>query len=105
MTELLATAGPIVTSNLYASALKIKVPPQTGKMMVHLKEQDVDVVDWKILGSIDDANYSEEMAEAEVAQDGFDVHEVTKAWLYVDVQVKSAVENNSGEIAVAISGG
>ncbi len=105
MTELIATAGPTVTSNLYASALKIKVPPQTSKMMVHLKEQDVDVVDWKILGSIDDRNYSEEMAEAEVAQDGFDVHEITKAWLYVDVQVKSAVEDFSGEIAVAISGG
>jgi hypothetical protein len=102
---LLATAGPVATGNDYASALKIKVPPQTGKMMVHLKEQDTDVVDWKILGSIDDENYSEEMSEAEVAQDGFDVHEITKAWLYVDVQVKSAVAENPGLVSIAISGG
>jgi hypothetical protein len=73
--------------------------------MVHIKEQDVDVVDWKILCSIDDENYSEEMAEAEVAKDGFDVHEIAKAWLYVDVQVKSAVPEAPGSVSIAISGG
>jgi hypothetical protein len=105
LTELIASVGPVATGDAYASVLTFKVPQQTGKMMVHLKEHDTDVVDWTILGSIDNVNWSEEMAEAEVAQDGFDVHEVTKAWLYIDVQVKSAVAEAAGSVSVAVSGG
>jgi hypothetical protein len=102
--ELIAYAGPIETTDAYATALKVKLLPQTSKAMVHIKELDVNDVDWKILGSIDDDIYFEEMAEAEVTQDDSDVHEVTKAWIYLDIQVKSAVSNNSGEIAIAVSG-
>jgi hypothetical protein len=102
--ELIAYAGPIETTDAYATALKIKLPPQISKAMVHIKELDVNDIDWKIRGSINDDIYFEEMAEAEVSQDDSDVHEVTKAWIYLDVQVKSAVSNNSGEISVAISG-
>jgi hypothetical protein len=102
--ELIAYAGPIETTDAYATALKVKLLPQTSKAMVHIKELDVNDVDWKILGSIDDDIYFEEMAEAEVTQDNSDVHEVTKAWIYLDIQVKSAVSNNSGEIAIAVSG-
>jgi hypothetical protein len=102
--ELIAYAGPIETTDAYATSLKVKLPPQINKAMVHIKELDVNDIDWKILGSIDDDIYFEEMAEAEVSQDDSDVHEVTKAWIYLDVQVKSAVSNNSGEISIAISG-
>jgi len=104
MTDLVASAGPITTGDAYASALKVRVPAQMSKLMVHIKENNVNDVDWKILGSIDDVIVFEEMGEDAVSQDGSAVHEITKAWIYVDVQVKSAVGDNSGEIAVAISG-
>jgi hypothetical protein len=104
MPELIAYAGPIETTDAYTTALKVKLPPQISKAMVHIKELDVNDIDWKILGSIDDDIFFEEMAEAKVSQDDSDVHEVTKAWIYLDVQVKSAVSNNSGDISVAISG-
>jgi len=102
--ELIAYAGPIETTDAYATALKVKLPPQISKAMAHIKELDVNDVDWKILGSIDDSIYFEEYAEATVSKGDSDVHEVTKAWIYLDIQVKSAVSNNSGEIAIAISG-
>jgi hypothetical protein len=104
MPELIAYTGSIETTDAYATALKVKLPPQISKAMVHIKELDVNDIDWKILSSIDDDIYFEEMAEAEVSQDDSDVHEITKAWIYLDVQVKSAVSNNSGEIAIAVSG-
>jgi hypothetical protein len=102
--ELIAYAGPIETTDDYATALKVKLPPQISKAMVHIKELDVNDIKWKILGSIDDSIYFDEMEEATVSKGDSDVHEVTKAWIYLDVQVKSAVSNNSGDISVAISG-
>jgi len=105
LTELIASVGPVATGNAYASALTFKVPGQTGKMMVHAKEQNVNAIKWMILGSIDNANWSEEMAEASIGKNGFGVHEITKAWLYVDVQVKSAVAETAGSVSVAVSGG
>jgi hypothetical protein len=104
MTELIASVGPVATGDAYASVLQFKVPSQTSKMMIHLKEQDTDAVTWKILGSIDNVNFSEEMAEEEVLEDGFDTHEVTKAWLFIDVQVKSTVPESPGSVSVAVSG-
>jgi len=104
MPELIAYTGPIETTDAYTTALKAKLPPQISKAMVHIKELDVNDIDWKILGSIDDRIYFEEKAEATVTKGSSDAYEVTKAWIYLDVQVKSTVENNSGEIAIAVSG-
>ena len=102
--ELIAYAGPIETTDNYATALKIKLLPQTSKAMVHIKELNVNDIDWKILGSIDDSIYFEEMTDTSVTKNDSDAHEVTKAWIYLDIQVKSTMSNDSGEIAVAVSG-
>jgi hypothetical protein len=102
--ELIAYTGTIETTDNYVTALKAKIPPQISKAMVHIKKLDVNDIDWKILGSIDDDIYFEEMSEAEVSQDDSDVHEVTKAWIFLDIQVKSTVSNTSGDISVAVSG-
>lgn len=105
MTELLASVGPVTSATDYASALKLHVPPQTSKMMVHIKEDNVNAIKWTILGSIDDVFYSEEMAEASILKDGFDVHEITKAWCYIDVIIKSTVKDVHGKALIAVSGG
>jgi uncharacterized protein YchJ len=104
MGELIASAGPVATEDAYASVLKVKVPPQISKLLVHIKENDTDDVDWKILASCDDVTYFEELAEEEVLQDGSSFHEVSKAWLYLDIQVKSAVAEAPGSVSVSISG-
>jgi hypothetical protein len=104
LTELISQANAVTSATAYASALKFKVPPQTGKMMIFIKELGVNSITFKVLGSVNDVDYEDETAEEAVLDDAFDTVEVTKAWLYIDVQIKSTVENSNGKVNIAVSG-
>jgi hypothetical protein len=103
MTELISQATAVTSATAYASALKFQVPPQTGKMMVYIKELGVNSITYKVLGSVNDVDYEDEVEEAALTNT-FATHEITKAWRFIDVQIKSTVEDSNGQVNIAVSG-
>lgn len=101
---MLGSVGPVTTGTDYASAFKLKVPPQTSKMMVSLKENNTNAIKYKVLVSVDNVTYEEEKSETAVGKNGSASVEIPEAWLYVDIQVKTSVPPNNGKVTVAISG-
>jgi hypothetical protein len=84
--------------------LKIEVPSQITKVLVHLKEQNVNAVKYKILASADDVTYEILKDETSLAKNG-SVHETCDdPWRFFDVQIKSAVAGIHGTVKATIAG-
>ena len=93
------------TTNAYVSALKVQVPTQMQKVMLHLKENNVNAVKYRVLGSMDDSVYEEVIAEATLAKNGsIKLDAITDPWPYLDLQIKASVEDAQGSVTAHCSG-
>jgi len=97
----------VATANDYAVLISLKVPPQIGKLLFHLQEENKNAVLYKIEGAQDeDFVYAQELkAETLLAKDGVaDPESLTDPWLFVRVLHKAAVAESQGETSCIISG-
>jgi hypothetical protein len=107
MTEKIKEALNVATTNDYAVLISLKVPPQIGRLLFHLQEENVNAVLFKIEGAQDeDFVYVKELkAETLLAKDGVaDPETLTDPWLYVRVLHKAAVAESQGKTSCIISG-
>jgi hypothetical protein len=107
MAEKIKEALSVATTNDYAVLIAFKVPPQTGKLLFFLKEENTNAVLFKIEGAMDENFvYAEELrAETLLAKDGVAESEsLTDPWLYVRVLHKAAEEDAQGKTSCIISG-
>jgi hypothetical protein len=92
------------STNNYTSILKTEVPSQITKVLFHLKEQNVNVVKYKILASADDVTYETLKDETGLLKNG-SVYEICEdPWRFFDVQIKSAVAGIHGNVKATVSG-
>ena len=91
------------TTNNYASALKLKLGASADRLTVHIKENNVAAVRWKVLSSLDDVVYETIRDEEIVLQNGSDYDTLTDLWRYVDVQVISNVVDVPGVVTIYVS--
>jgi hypothetical protein len=106
MGDLVATGT--VTSNVdntYHSALLQKLPTQCSSFIVALKEQDVNALKYKILGTADGLTWWEEKAETVLAKNGSYSQIISNPWVLLDIQVKASVGGSQGTVKVDIAGG
>ena len=85
----------------------VKVPPQIGKLLLYLKEENTNAVLFKIEGAQDENFvYAKELkAETALAKDGSAEPEtLTDPWLFVRVLHKAAEEDAQGKTSCIISG-
>jgi hypothetical protein len=107
MTEKIKEALNVATTDDYAVLLSVKVPPQIGKLLFFLKEENANAVLFKIEGAQDESFvYVKELkAETLLAKDGVaDPETLTDPWLYVRVLHKAAVAEAQGKTSCIISG-
>jgi hypothetical protein len=106
MVEKIKQVSNIVTTNDYATLISIKVPSQINKLLFYLKEEDLNIVLFKIEGAQDeDFVYAEELkAETLLAQNGSFFETLSDPWLFVRVLVKAAEEDTQGAVSCIISG-
>jgi hypothetical protein len=107
MTEKIKEALNVATTDDYAVLLSVKVPPQIGKLLFFLKEENANAVLFKIEGAQDESFvYVKELkAETLLAKDGVaDPESLKDPWLYVRVLHKAAVAESQGLTSCIISG-
>jgi hypothetical protein len=107
MTEKIKEALNVATTDDYAVLLSVKVPPQIGKLLFFLKEENASAVLFKIEGAQDESFvYVKELkAETLLAKDGVaDPESLKDPWLYVRVLHKAAVAESQGLTSCIISG-
>ena len=104
MTELIGTKPAHATTSAYVSALKVKVPPHIKGLLIHLAEDNVNAVKFKILGSSDDSRYEMLKGDTIIAKNGSTYETLTDAWLWVDIQVKDSVAETHGSVTVNVTG-
>ncbi|MFA5306657.1 MAG: hypothetical protein WC365_04355 [Candidatus Babeliales bacterium] len=101
------------SANAYASVFtnKPRTDAKDGTNVVfHCKENNVNAVTLKFLGSNDGTNFEtledeDGTTEFAVSKNGSEYHTVTDAWLYLDVQVKSTVAETHGSITIVVTQG
>jgi hypothetical protein len=86
--------------------ISVKVPPQIGKLLIYLKEENTNAVLFKIQGAQDeDFTYAEELkAETSLAKNGSTYETLSEPWLYVRVLHKAAVADTQGKTTCIVSG-
>ena len=97
----------VTTTNDYAVLISLKVPPQIGKLLIHLQGENENAVLFKIEGAQDENFvYAKELkAETLLVKDGVADPETLKdPWLYVRVLHKAAVAESQGSTSCIISG-
>lgn len=94
------------TTNSYADLIKVKLAQTKtlGKFLIWLKENNVNAIKFKILGSQDDTNYEELKAETVLAKNASTFELVAWPWLYVKVQHKADSGGSQGKTTCIISG-
>ena len=100
------------SANTYASVFggMVRTGAAAKKWVIRVKENDVNSVTYKILGSIDGTN-TETLGDGDgsgstgeyALDDATAYHTLTDAWPYIDVQVKSTVGGSHGSITAEIS--
>lgn len=92
------------TTNDYASIVKVKLPTNMKRFLIHWKELNVNAALIKILASPDDVTYETIKAETALAKNGSSYETLEDPWTWIDVQVKSAVAETHGSVKVYITG-
>jgi hypothetical protein len=103
--ELIGTISAQPSTNAYVSAVLVKVPPHTTKLLIHIVEKNVNAITYKVLGQSRASGTTEELlAPKAIAKAGSDWQTLEDAWLYVDVQIITTVNPNHGSVDVDILG-
>lgn len=95
----------LTSTDDYVSILKLQLYSQTKKVLIHLKEGNVNAVKYKILASNDDITYETLLAETVLAKNGSDYQVVDDPWNFIDIQFKASVGASQGSLKVCVSGG
>lgn len=96
------------STNTYASVFAkplISNVDQLSNFVIQYKENNVNAVTLKFLGSNDGTNWQTIGVETPVPKNGMDYEVITDAWLYFDVHVKSTVTDAHGNITVIVTQG
>lgn len=91
------------STNNYVSVYKVS-DSHSRHIAISIKENNVNALLYKVLGSLDDVTFHELLAETSLAKNGSDYQTIEGAWRYIDVQIKSAVAETHGNATVLISG-
>jgi hypothetical protein len=106
MTEKIKEVSSIDTTNDYATLVSIKVPSQTSKLLIHLKEENTNAILYKIQAAQDEdfSNTEDLEAETSLAKNGSVYETIGEPWLFVRVLHKAAVADAQGKTSCVISG-
>jgi hypothetical protein len=99
--DLLGQVSQIVSTNAFASALKIKTS-FANKLLIHLKEHNTNDIRYKILGSMDDVVYETLVASTLLATNTSAYETLTDPWEYLDVQIIDNVGGTHGKLDCTI---
>ena len=101
MTEVIGNVTAAIAAAGYVSALKIQVPPHITNLLIHIVENNVQSVYYKILGQTR-AGGEEQVLKAQtlIAQDGSTWETLSDPWLYVDVQILDGAGHGSVNIDI-----
>lgn len=91
------------STNSYATVCKVN-DLHSRNILVSIKENNVNAIKYKILGSLDDVTYHELQAETVVTKNGSGYKSFSDAWRFIDVQIASNVAETHGNATVVISG-
>ena len=98
----------VATTDDYAVLVSLKVPPQIGKLLFYLQEENTNAVLFKIEGAQDEnfVYVKELKAETLLAKDGVaEPESLSDPWLFVRVLHRAAVAEAQGKTSCIISGG
>lgn len=82
-----------------------RIPTQAPTVIVTLKEQNVNAIKFKVLGSADGDVWWTEKSETVIGKGAGDFAVVTNPWVFLDVQVKASVGGSQGTVKVDVAGG
>lgn len=101
--HILGSCSDVASTATFASALKIKVH-FTGKMLIQLKEDNTNAIDYQILASMDDTDWFTLKASTTIAKNGSAYETLTDPWTDLDVQIKDTVPAAHGKLDCIIGG-
>lgn len=108
MPELIKDALAVASVSGYISAClvgsSLLVPPRGSKVIIHIKEKNVNAVKWKILGTVDGSIYEEVAAEQTLGKAASDYEVIDDPWLGYDVQIKDSVGGSHGSVDIHVTG-
>lgn len=111
MPEILNT-GTATSANAYADLVEVTVPDSITQLAFKIRENDVNAIKYKILGSLDGTNYDDEIkAETVVNKNANDKvlpsdtgSLCADPWLKVKVQIASNVADTHGNVTATVVG-
>jgi len=106
MTSKIKAVSSVATTNNYAAAITVAVPPQISKILIYLKEENTNAILFKIQGAQDENfTYAEDLkSETTLAKNGSTYETLTEPWLFIRVLHKAASEGSQGKTTCIISG-
>lgn len=108
MPELIKSVAAVASTNAFLSALLLEptrmVPPRARSVNISMKENNVNDIDFQILGSNDNVNWKVLDTDT-IVKDGWDNSVIDpNYWLYIDVQIMSTVPDTAGEVDIQAVG-
>ncbi len=93
------------STDTYTTILKLgEISANIHTITFSLKEQNVNAVKYKILGSNDDSTYETLQAETVIAKNGSDWQTISEPWRYIDVKIQTSVSPNPGSVKIVAAG-
>lgn len=112
MTKLLASGGPIASTDVYVTLVEVDMfeHPNSREVSIEVVENNTNAIKYKIDGTIDGSNYEEIKAEATLAKNAkIDITPADNAklkdpWRKIRVQQKADVGGTQGNTTATIIG-
>jgi hypothetical protein len=106
LAEKIQEVSNVLTTNDYVALITVQVPPQTSKLLIHLKEENTNNILFKIQGAqkAGFSNAEDLKLETALAKNGSTYETLSDPWLYVRVLHKAAAPGAQGKTSCVISG-
>jgi hypothetical protein len=103
--EKIKEVSSVETTNDYAAAISVKVPPQVSKLLIRLKEENTNNILFKIQGAMDEefADIEDLKSETQLAKNSSTYETIGEPWLFVRVMHKAAVADAQGKTSCVVS--
>jgi hypothetical protein len=103
--EKIKESSNIETTNDYAAAITVQIPPQISKLLIRLKEENTNNILFKIQGSMDEefTDVEELKSETQLTKNSSTYETLGEPWLFVRVMHKAAVADTQGKTSCVIS--
>ena len=105
MPEKIKATSNIETTNDYAAAITVQIPPQISKLLIHLKEENTNNILFKIQGAMDEefTDPEELKSETQLTKNSSTYETISEPWLFVRVMHKAAVADSQGKTSCVVS--